>query len=116
MTKQVFEQQITLLTRNFGTAEYTKDRIALIWSICSDLPDDGFKTIIRFFLETKSVKYPPVPSEFREQAVIIKKSIIKKIEPQKQLEHGQRSESTSKLVTEFLHKLGKVPGLTKEQK
>lgn len=69
MTKQYYSQQIALLTTNFGTAEYTPTRIDLIWDHCKDLPDYNFGRIIRHFLETKSIKYPPLPTHFHEAAL-----------------------------------------------
>lgn len=57
-----------VLVRNFGAGEFTKDRMLMIWNICSDLPDENFGALIRFFMETKPLKYPPLPVEFREQA------------------------------------------------
>lgn len=108
---------MAVLTRNFGVAEYTADRTALIWSIVNDLPVVGFNQIIKFFLETKPIKYPPLPAEFREQAVIIRKAYLKKSEQPKQLEHSTtRPTEVSKMVEDFLHKLGTVPRLTKERK
>ncbi len=108
MTKACFVAQMSLLTRNFGTSEYTEERAALIWSICKDLNDKAFENIIKFFLETKSVRYPPVPSEFREAAYLQRKQ-ANSIEPKKQLEHRPESPRPAKIdamVNNFLVKLG----------
>lgn len=69
MTINHFHQQMALLTKNFGTAEYTPTRIELIWEHCKDLPDNNFGRIINHFLETKSVKFPPLPTHFHEAAI-----------------------------------------------
>ncbi len=118
MTKDFFKNQILILTRNFGATEYTPDRIALIWSICNDLDDKAFERVIKFFLETKSVRYPPVPAEFREAAVLQRKLITAKSDPVRLLgdQSSNRPAEISQMVNNFLHKLGKVPGKPKEQK
>ena len=73
MKPEFFQQQMELLFANFGKEEYTPTRVNLIHEHCKDLPDYNFGRIIRHFLETKSVKYPPLPSHFHEAALEQKK-------------------------------------------
>jgi len=69
LNPKYFQQQMAILTGDFGPAEYTPTRVNLIWDHCKDLPDYNFGRIIRHFLETKSVKYPPLPTHFHEAAI-----------------------------------------------
>lgn len=69
LSKSYFEKQMGILIGDFGQAEYTPAKINLIWDHCKDLPDYNFGRIILHFLETKSVKYPPLPTHFHEAAI-----------------------------------------------
>lgn len=75
MRPEFFEKQMSLLTSDFGTAEYTATKVAMIWDYCKDLPEYNFGRIIRHFIETRSVKYPPLPTHFHEAAIEQRKSI-----------------------------------------
>lgn len=75
MNLQYFQQQMQILTRDFGAAEYTPTRVELIWEYCKDLPDYNFGRIIRHFLDTKPIKYPPLPTHFHEAALEQRKSL-----------------------------------------
>lgn len=103
MTKQYYSQQIALLTSNFGTAEYTPTRIDLIWDHCKDLPDYNFGRIIRHFLETKSVKYPPLPTHFHEAALEQRKLIQQQGPVQTRTSSGEWSNTP---IKEIMKKLG----------
>lgn len=69
MSPQFFENQMKILIADFGPAEYTTMKTKIIWEFCHHLPERNFAYIIRHFLETKSVKYPPLPTHFREAAM-----------------------------------------------
>ncbi len=73
MSPEFFMQQMEILTTDFGSAEYTPTRNKLIWEYCKDLPDYNFGRIIRHFLDTKPIKYPPLPTHFHEAALEQKK-------------------------------------------
>jgi hypothetical protein len=69
MTKPFFEKQLGLLIIDFGQAEYTPSRVNLIWEYCKDLPEYNFQRIIKHFLDTRPIKYPPLPTHFQEAAL-----------------------------------------------
>ncbi len=62
------------LVKIFGPTEY-KDRMGLIFTEVQDLPERHFAWICKHFSMTKSVKYPPLPEEFREAANLQRKHI-----------------------------------------
>lgn len=64
MTKEFFHQQMKIIIENFKPDEYTPGRVAIIWEDCKDLPEKSFAWIVKHFLRTKSVKYPPLPEDF----------------------------------------------------
>lgn len=67
MTKDEFKKHMDSITAVFGEAEY-KARMPVIYELVCDLPASNFAWICKHFLLTKSVKYPPLPEEFREAA------------------------------------------------
>lgn len=69
MTKGWFAAQMDILCAIFGTAEYSEHRRTLIWNECSDLSEEQFAKIIKHFCYVKNVKYPPLPSDFKESAI-----------------------------------------------
>ena len=68
MTQPEFQNAMKLLFETFGTAEYQPGRVKLIFDDCSDLSEFEFRSIVKHFCKTKSVKYPPLPSHFNEEA------------------------------------------------
>lgn len=68
MTRAFFLSQMKTLIEDFGAAEFTQNRMNMIWESCSDLPDRSFQNICRHFLQTKPIKYPPLPTHFIEEA------------------------------------------------
>lgn len=68
MTEEFFRKQMQIIINDFGNAEYTPNRVNLIWNHCKDLPDNNFSWIVKHFCLTKPVKYPPVPNDFIEEA------------------------------------------------
>lgn len=69
-----FDEGMQDILSTFGMNEYSKKRIELIKSHTKDLMPGEFKKIVKHFLETKSVKYPPLPNDFLEQANVVVKS------------------------------------------
>lgn len=105
MKLEFFQQQMQILTRDFGSAEYTPTRVELIWEYCKDLPDYNFGRIIRHFLDTKPIKYPPLPTHFHEAAIEQRKSL----EQQglgKTRTFGQPAEYSQTPIKEIMKKLG----------
>lgn len=109
MTRKFFEEQMSIIASNFGSTEYTKDRVAIIFEIVKDLPDENFKKIVRFFLETKSVKWPPLPSDFREAYYAQKKIINSEVRHifKEDLPHPglNRSKEVVEQIQNFLSRL-----------
>lgn len=69
MNRPYFETQIKLLISDFGPTEFTSGKVSMIWEHCKDLPDENFGKIVKHFIETKSNKYPPLPTHFHEAAI-----------------------------------------------
>lgn len=92
LTTDHFADEMKRLAGTFGSAEYSKERNTIIYNICKELPDANFTNIITFFLETKSVKYPPLPNDFRDQFVNQRKFIF----AQQERAAKQAMQSTSK--------------------
>lgn len=106
MTKEYFEKQMGVLIGDFGHAEYTPAKINLIWDHCRDLPDYNFGRIIRHFLETKSVKYPPLPTHFHEAALEQKKLLESQGVGKGRVTSGGSAEWSSTPIKEIMKKLG----------
>ena len=68
MTHEFFMAEMKTLMADFGHAEYTPNRLKLIWESCSDLPDRNFRAIVTHFCRSRPVKYPPLPDHFSEEA------------------------------------------------
>ena len=68
MTHDFFAEQMKSLIADFGAAEFTPNRLRMIFEACSDLPDRSFQNICTHFLQTKSLKYPPLPTHFIEES------------------------------------------------
>jgi hypothetical protein len=69
MNKEFFLEQMKVITADFGDVEYTPHRLGLIWQAVHDLPEQNFRNIVLHFCRTRSVKYPPLPTHFHEEAV-----------------------------------------------
>jgi hypothetical protein len=68
MTDRFFEKQMGILWDVFSKTEYPPVRVEMIWKNCKDLPDVNFENIIKFFISTKPIKFPPLPNDFIEEA------------------------------------------------
>lgn len=77
MTLQFFQQEMKTLIEDFGPTEFTNHKMKMIWEFCFDLPERSFAYIIKHFIETRSVKYPPLPTHFREAALEQKKILLR---------------------------------------
>lgn len=63
-----FEQAMKPIFETFGKAEYPPQRTKLIYDDVSDLTEFEFRSIVKHFCKTKSVKYPPLPGDFNTEA------------------------------------------------
>lgn len=68
MTHEAFMNEMKTIIADFGGAEYTPNRMKLIWEACHDLPDRNFRAIVTHFCRSRPVKYPPLPDHFAEEA------------------------------------------------
>lgn len=75
MTEKFFADQMTIVFEDFGRDEYTTNRLKIIWESCKDLPDKNFAAIVRHFQRSRSVKWPPLPDHFIEEAINQRKTI-----------------------------------------
>jgi len=104
MTDREFKKHMQDLIKVFGTSEY-ENRMQYIYEIVSDLPENYFAWIIKHFILTKSVKYPPLPEEFREAAELQRKHIREK-DSQKEVFKIAELEPTGEALTDILSKFG----------
>ena len=106
MEAPFFKTQMQLLTADFGPEEYTNGRIALIWETCNDLPDSSFAKIIRHFRMTKSVKYPPLPQHFFEEAINQRKLLNSQKRNIISIEGNQSPDQPTRSLNEILGEMG----------
>lgn len=104
MTKQQFMTHMQNLLKVFGRTEY-ENRMEVIYELVADLPEANFAWIVKHFTLTKSVKYPPLPEEFREAAQLQRKHIRENVF-QKEIRQNDEPESGGVVLKQFLEKLG----------
>ena len=68
MTQNEFRAGMQVILDTFGAAEYPPARMLAIYELVSDLSDFELRSIAKHFVETKPVKWPPLPTHFREAA------------------------------------------------
>lgn len=106
MTREFFVEQMKLIVADFGADEYTPHRMSLIWDHCKDLTDRSFAWIVRHFCETKSVKYPPLPTHFAEAALEQHKILRQTFGEKKVVRAADEPERTGVVLYEFLERTG----------
>ena len=68
MNTSHFVEQMRRLTREFGEANYSKEKQKLIWQLVSDLRDSDFTAIADLCIGEFRPEFPPKVSHFREFA------------------------------------------------
>ena len=68
MNKIEFGLAMQVILDTFGAAEYPPARMLSIFDLVSDLSKEELGSINKHFVETKPVKWPPLPTHFREAA------------------------------------------------
>lgn len=76
MSPQFFKQQIDRLSSHFGNQHFKVEKVKLIWSEVSDLPDKSFKIIADNFIGNLNVDWPPKVDDFRLSAGTQRKIIF----------------------------------------
>ena len=105
MTPQFFQNQLKILMEDFGPDEYTKNKTQMIWEFCHELPEKNFAFVIRHFIETRSVKYPPLPTHFRE-AALEQKKILRGESIHSKIEETGTIEQAGEALQGYLSKIG----------
>jgi len=105
MTLDFFQSQMKIIVEDFGKEEYTKSKTQMIWDYCRDLPDRSFAYIVRHFIETKSVKYPPLPTHFKE-AALEQKKILRGESVHSKIDESGTVEQAGEALQGYLSKIG----------
>jgi hypothetical protein len=114
MNNAEFKKQMDSLIEVFGPAEYQK-RMPIIYELVSDLPEKNFAWIVKHFILTKSIKYPPLPEEFREAAAQQRKR-IREDSFKKEFRENDEPESGGVVLKQFLERLGAKNAIEAMQK
>ena len=108
MTNEFFKLQMNIIMSDFGREEYTANRMQIIWEHCQDLPNSSFERIVKHFCATKSVKYPPLPTHFHEEALNQRKILNNSGDRKSRNHEGELTHSSGEALSDILKKYGVV--------
>lgn len=106
MTQSFFNQQMKLIIDTFGPVEYPPPKKQAIWDECKDLPDHAFAKIVKHFIWTKPVKYPPLPTHFFEEAIGQRKLLNQKQEAPRETTPTKEPEDSAAVLKRVLERMG----------